>query len=299
MSLSLAQIRTFASIVRLGSFNAAARELRLTQPSVSQRIRELEATLGTQLFIRNGPRVTLTPEGQDLVRDAERLLGDADGIVARFHAHDPLKGVLRLGMNESFALVCLAELLQRLELQHPQLKTSVHVGDTNAVTRLLNERALDVAIVSQPDLEPHVRAVPIGTNEMGWIAGASMPIPAGVLSPADLARFHLTISPPPARLYSTAMTWFAQAGVAPARVSTCNTLHVTATAVLAGLTVGLMPVRVMQAELRRGDATLLPVSPPIPGHRVFLCYQPNETGHSLDRVLDLVRELVAQRRLFI
>lgn len=52
MSMTLAQIRTFEAIARLGSFQAASRELGLTQPSVSQRIRELETTLATRLFIR-------------------------------------------------------------------------------------------------------------------------------------------------------------------------------------------------------------------------------------------------------
>jgi DNA-binding transcriptional LysR family regulator len=298
MNMTFAQIRTFVCIVRAGSFHAAARTLGLTQPSVSQRIRELESALGTALFIRRGPRVNLSAEGHAFVDQAERLLEDADAIVARFRMRDPLKGVLRLGLNESFALICLSELLRRLEAQHPDLKTSVHVGDTGAVSRLLNERKLDVAIVSQPDLEPHVRALPIGTNEMGWIAGAGLSLPAGVLSPAALARFHLTISPPTARLYTTAMNWFADAGVVPPRVSTCNTLSVTSQAILGGVTIGLVPVRVMQAELERGEAKLVPVSPPIVGHRVFLCYQASDLGPSLERVLVLMRELIAHKSLF-
>lgn len=298
MNMTFAQVRTFVCIVHEGSFHAAARTLGLTQPSVSQRIRELESALGTALFIRRGPRVNLTAEGHALVGHAERLLDDADAIVARFRLRDPLKGVLRLGLNESFALVCLSDLLRQLEAQHPDLKTSVHVGDTGAVARLLNERKLDVAIVSQPDLEPHVKSIPIGINEMGWIAAARMQLPPGVLSPAALARFHLTISPPTARLYTTAMAWFADAGVVPLRVSTCNTLSVTSLAILGGLTIGLVPVRVMAAELERGEARLVPVSPPIAGHRVFLCYQASELGPSLERVLALMRELIANKKLF-
>ena len=83
MILSLAQIRTFDSIVRLGSFHAAARELGLTQPSVSQRVRDLETALGTPLFIRNGPRVSLTAEGHALIDHARRLLDDQRGFQPR------------------------------------------------------------------------------------------------------------------------------------------------------------------------------------------------------------------------
>ena len=67
MNVTLSQLRTFERIVRLGSFRAAAQELRLTQPSVSQRIRELEDALRTQLFVRRGPRISLTAEGHALV----------------------------------------------------------------------------------------------------------------------------------------------------------------------------------------------------------------------------------------
>ena len=56
MNVTLSQLRAFERIVRLGSFHAAARDLHLTQPSVSQRIRELEVVLQTPLFVRRGPR---------------------------------------------------------------------------------------------------------------------------------------------------------------------------------------------------------------------------------------------------
>ena len=298
MILTLAQVRTFKSIVRLGSFHAAARELGLTQPSVSQRVRELEHALDAELFIRRGPRLTLTAEGHALIDQADRLLEAADGIVARFRGRDPLKGLLRLGLNESFALICLPGLLAQLQLRYPDLKTSIHVGDTAAVGRLLNERKLDIAIVSQPDLEPHVQAQPIGVNEMGWIAGRQMAIAPGILSPADLARLPLTISPPTARLHATAMAWFARSGVVPDRLSTCNSLPVTMLTVVSGLAIGLLPVRVMRAELERGDVRLLSLTPPIPGHRVSLCYQASEFGPRLQEILDVIRELVVKDELF-
>lgn len=296
--LTLAQMRTFEAIVRLGSFHAAAKALGLTQPSVSQRVRELETALGTELFIRHGPRVTLTAEGHALIDHAAQLLENADGIVARFRSRDPLKGLLRIGLNESFALVCLSDLLHRLQTRYPDLKTAVHVGDTAAVGRLLNERKLDVAIVSQPDLEPHVHAQPIGVNEFGWIAGMRMSVPAGVLTPADLSRLPIMISPSSARLHATTMTWFAGAGVVPTRLSTCNSLPVTILTIVNGAAVGLVPVRVMREELARGTARLLPVSPPVPGHRVSLCYQASEFGPSLQEILDLIRELVTRDELF-
>ncbi len=102
---------------------------------MSQRIRELEAALNTELFLRRGPRISLTAEGHALVDYADRLLAGTGEMVDRFRTHDPLKGTLRLGLNESFALICLPELLGRLEQRYPAIRTSVFVGDTGTVSR--------------------------------------------------------------------------------------------------------------------------------------------------------------------
>ena len=300
MDLTLAQVRTFACIVRLGSFHAAARELGLTQPSVSQRIRELETTLGTALFTRSGPRVSLTSEGHALVDHAERLLDNADTIAARFRTRDPLKGVLRLGLNESFAMVCLCELLQRLEARASGFEDlgacRRHAGGGPVAER--GQAGFGGGFAAGPGAA-YPGAMPLGTNQMGWIASPRLRLQPGAHSPAMLARHHLTISPPSARLYTTAMSWFAEAGVVPSRMSTCNTLSVTILTILDGLTIGLVPVRVVQAELARGDAMLVPVSPGITGHRVYLCYQAREFGPSLKQILGLMRELIARNGLFV
>ncbi|HSR72516.1 MAG TPA: LysR family transcriptional regulator, partial [Kiloniellales bacterium] len=83
MKLTLAQLETFCWIVRLGTFQAAARRQNLAQPTVSLRIRELEAALGTSLLRRRGRRVQPTAEGSALHQDAERILALAEGLEAR------------------------------------------------------------------------------------------------------------------------------------------------------------------------------------------------------------------------
>jgi DNA-binding transcriptional LysR family regulator len=299
MNVTLSQLKTFERIVRLGSFHAAARELSLAQPSVSQRIRELEAELKTRLFIRRGPRVSLTAEGHALIEYADRLLGTTNEMVERFSTRDPLKGMLRLGLNESFALICLPDLLRRLEQRYPGIKTSVFVGDTGIVSKKLDDQELDIAVVSEPVVGAHVRREPIGVNKLGWFAKADFELARGVLSPADLCQFHLIVSPPTAQLHATATRWFADVGAIPLRVSTCNSLSATILTILHGTAIGLVPIRVMQDELARRRVKLVPVSPEVRAHRVSICYQISEFGPGLKVLVDLTRELVAQHKLFV
>jgi DNA-binding transcriptional LysR family regulator len=299
MNVTLSQLRAFERIVRLGSFHAAARDLNLAQPSVSQRIRELETGLNTPLFVRRGPRVSLTAEGHALIEYADRMLDTAGEMVERFHTRDPLKGMLRLGLNESFALICLPELLQRLEQRYPGIKTSVFVGDTGLVSQSLNRKELDIAIVSEPKVGSHVRLEPIGRNRLGWFASADFDLARGVLSPADLCQFHLIVSPATAQLHATATRWFAKAGATPLRVSTCNSLSATILTILHGTAIGLVPVRVMRDEIERRRVKRIPVSPEMPAHRVSICYQISEFGPGLEALVDLTRELVARHKLFV
>ena len=107
--------------------------------------------LNTPLFVRRGPRISLTAEGHALIEYADRMLDTAGELVERFRTRDPLKGMLRLGLNESFALICLPELLKRLEQQYPGIRTSVFVGDTGLVSQRAQRKALDIAVVSEPE----------------------------------------------------------------------------------------------------------------------------------------------------
>ena len=299
MNVTLSQLRAFERIVRLGSFHAAARDLSLTQPSVSQRIRELEEVLKTPLFVRRGPRISLTAEGHALVEYADRMLETAGEMIERFHTKDPLKGMLRLGLNESFALICLPELLQRLEQRYPEIRTSVFVGDTGLVSQALNRKELDIAIVSEPKVGAHVRLEPIGRNRLAWFASANFELARGTLTAADLAQFHLIVSPSTAQLHSTVTQWFARSGVVPRRVSTCNSLSSTMQTIIHGTAIGLVPVRVMQEETEARRVKRIRVTPELPAHRVSICYQVSEFGAGLRVLVDLTRELVAQHKLFV
>lgn len=298
MTVTLSQVRAFERIARLGSFHAAAKHVGITQPSISQRIKDLEETLGVELFTRNGPRVTLTSDGHALLEHADRLLETADEMVLRFKRRDPLLGLLRIGVNESFGLICLTDLMRRLEQQYPKLKTSVIVGDTSKVSGLLNDHQLDLAVISEPGVANHVHQVPIGRNELAWVASGELDLPSGTLTPAQLAAHHLIVSPQTARLYTTMTNWFATDGVVPERVSTCDSLSVTIMMVRSGFAIGLVPVRVVADELAQGSMVRIPVTPAVGAHRVSLCYQIAQLGPNLQAIVDLTKELIAHHQLF-
>jgi DNA-binding transcriptional LysR family regulator len=163
----------------------------------------------------------------------------------------------------------------------------------------LNAQEVDIAIVSEPNITKNVRQEALGSNEFGWLASADLALPRRSLRPADLEQRHLIIPPPPARLHDTVNRWFAHAGVKPKRVSTCNSVPATILTVMYGVAIALLPLRVVEEELSRGTLKVVRVSPPVPSHRVSICYQVSEFGEGVRVLVDLIRELVTRYHLFI
>ena len=98
--MTLLQLKYIAMIAKCGSFSRAAQTLYVTQPGISKMVRAVEEELGITIFVRSSAGITLTAEGEELVRMGNRLLKDADqttiyganganGDHAAFQAGDP------------------------------------------------------------------------------------------------------------------------------------------------------------------------------------------------------------------
>jgi DNA-binding transcriptional LysR family regulator len=298
MQVTLNQLLAFERIMRLGSFRRASEALGLTQPSVSQRIQELETALQTRLFVRTGTRARPTAEAHALLAYADRMLGVTNEMHDRFRSRDPLRGVVRIGMSENFALVGLIDLLQRLRLRYPALQISLYVGDSGHLTQRLNRRELDVALVAEPAMESHVDEVPVGVSRLLWFAAAPWALPADPMTPRQLARHHLMIAPPSARMHGTVTRWFQEGGANPERISTCNNVAVTRLAILGGLVIGLLPARIMAPDVAAGAVKIVAVTPPVRPHRVSICYQTSEWGPPLREFVELTRSIIAEIGIF-
>src|SRR2546421_12858097 len=104
--MDLADLQIFRSVVQEGGVTRAAEKLNRVQSNVTTRVRQLEADLGVQLFIREGKRLHITSEGKLLLDYAERLLALASDAREAVRDAKP-RGLLRLGAMESTAAVRL------------------------------------------------------------------------------------------------------------------------------------------------------------------------------------------------
>lgn len=146
---SLRQLQYAVAVAELLSFRKAAERCFVSQPSLSAQLQQLEDTLGIRLFERNQRRVLVTTAGRELLARAERVLREADDLLAAAkRAGDPLTGLLRIGVIPTVSPYLLPSCSTALRAAYGRL-TTVWVEDKTAVLlRGLEQGSLDAALLA-------------------------------------------------------------------------------------------------------------------------------------------------------
>ncbi|MHB8244175.1 MAG: LysR family transcriptional regulator [Acidimicrobiales bacterium] len=149
--LTFHQLKVFVTIAEFQSIRRAADELVVTQSAVSACLAALERVTGVELVSRLGRGVELTQAGQVLNRYAVLLLGMADeALVATKFADDPATAPVRVGATTGSADHVLIPMLARVRAHRPEPQFTVEVGNRSRIWQLLADRAIDLAVSTQP-----------------------------------------------------------------------------------------------------------------------------------------------------
>jgi DNA-binding transcriptional LysR family regulator len=297
MKFSLAQLEALHWVVRLGSFRAAATRLNLTQPAVSVRIRELEAAAGGKLFLKGSYRAKPTPLGRELAAHAGQVISACEALEGRLAAGDELRGPIRIGVADSFAMVCLPELMRRIESRFPQARAEIRVDFSVLLNQSLHAGDLDIAVLTAPTPGPLVTVEPLVDHELRWVASPKLALGKGPLRPADLAAVPIITNPDPSNLHTSITGWFAAAGVQPARIHTCNSLVIMTRLALAGAGISLLPIAILRKEIKSGALRVLTVAPKLAPHLLALAYRRDAPGEGLRTLARMIEELTRASEL--
>ncbi len=145
--MDLKDLRCVAMIAETGSFVAAAERLNMSQPSVSARIRRLEADLGTELFARSARGVSPTAQGEELLRHARSILRqmqDAEADMLAFNA-SPV-GLVRVGLPTSLTAGLTSPLLELCMAEIPNVKLRIVESMSGYIEQWLQDGTLDLGI---------------------------------------------------------------------------------------------------------------------------------------------------------
>jgi DNA-binding transcriptional LysR family regulator len=148
MALSLRLLKSFVAVAEELHFGAAAARLHMTQPPLSQQIRQLEAALGTPLLQRTTRVVQLTAAGEVLLIRARQLLADSDATeLAVRRAADGVTGSLGLGFTASAAYRLLPRAVAAYRSAYPGVRLDLQEMLSGALVSSLRSHLLDVALL--------------------------------------------------------------------------------------------------------------------------------------------------------
>ena len=148
--MELRQLKYFTKLAETLNFSAAARELFITQSTLSHQILQLENELQQPLFLRNSHEVMLTEAGQTLLPLARETLHSADCCLAQLEDLKNLEsGELNIGVTFSFASI-MAETVTAFLRQHPYVKVNVTQSTMTELMTQLENHELDFVLAFKP-----------------------------------------------------------------------------------------------------------------------------------------------------
>jgi DNA-binding transcriptional LysR family regulator len=193
MNDKLLALRVFVRVARSGSFSAAARELDLSQPSVSRIIAGLEKDIGGALVIRTTRAVTLTDVGHVYLARVEAILASLEEADHAARGSRELRGTLRVAMPASFGVREIIPVLPGFLARHPLLNVSLLMSDQRQDTI---KEGVDVALRLGELADSSATARVIGRTQRVVVASPSYLRARGTpKTPTDLAAHSAIVGP--------------------------------------------------------------------------------------------------------
>lgn len=260
--MDIHQLRVFSSVFRHRSFSRAAEELRLTQPTVSEHVADLEGTLGARLFDRAGRSIHPTPEAEILFARASDLIEQMAAIpdaIAR--SRKELSGQVVIGASSIPAVYILPAAIAAFRALHPGVSFSVRTGDSRDIAELVASHELTLGIVGSRIGRGHLHYRALMGDELvvvvparGWEAATTLrrlaPRPAVLREEGSGTRRE-------------AERILHAAGVDPSRLEVAAVLGSTDAVkqgVKAGLGWSVVSRRAVEEELAAGTLRVAPVT---------------------------------------
>jgi DNA-binding transcriptional LysR family regulator len=266
--VSIAQLEAFYWVAELGSVHRAAAQLNVTQPTLSLRLRKLEAELAIAVLERHGRGVRVTRAGHSFLSKAKLVL-DAYRHLRKAASPTAINGRLRIGLAEGFAVACLRHLVLALAKRYPLLSPEWTVTTSSALEQELLQGGLDLAVLVDPVGDRALRLVSLGPQPNTWAGTPAVSKRIGTSSRA-LSRFTVITTPPPTSMHRNTVAWFASAEQKPGPLCICTSVNAAAQLVAAGIGIGIFPQRMIEAYRPSGALAAIATKPPLTVGRVYL-----------------------------
>ena len=171
------KLLTLLKVYELGNYTRAAEKLSLTQPAVSQHIKQIERELNTVIFDRTGGKIRPTPEGRLVIQYAERVVSLYENLQRSLEDRQRSIDRLRVGITHTSESNLVTEVLARYSAQSDNVKITIQTDTINNLYEMLKTYKIDIAIVEGAVPDPSIEFHHAGHRLSG--AGRVQRPPAG------------------------------------------------------------------------------------------------------------------------
>jgi DNA-binding transcriptional LysR family regulator len=285
--LNLDHLHAFAEVIEHGSFSAVAERMNLTQPAISQQIRQLEKRLGVRLIERLGRRATPTAAGSDLLVHCGHL---ETAVAALFdgmarHATGEV-GRVRLGTGATACIYLLPPILRDLRQRFPLVEVTVSTGNTADMVKAVQDNRIDVGFVTLPAAGRMLDVTPVLDDEFVVIQSVEAPALPARVTAATLARRPMLLYEPGGNTRRIVDNWFARSGLDLKPDMALGSVEAIKELVGAGLGAAILPRLAMNKDSGSKSLVTRSLSPRL--HRTLAVVMRLDKPRSLG-----LREMVA------
>ncbi len=284
--MDLSDLLIFKTVADEGGILRAATRLHRVQSNVTTRIKQLEESLGVQLFIREKQRLFLSPSGELLLTYADRLLRLAEEAKGAVTSGTP-SGILRLGALESTAASRLPAIFCEFHKRFPEIRMELKTATNDGLVAAVADRRLDAAFVAEAPASPDIAHLPLFTECLVLIASVTHKPIAKAL---DVAGDSIIAFPTGCAYRRVLERWLGGKSLGCAPALELGSYHAIVACVAAGTGIAIVPESVLDT-LQDSPVARYPL-PKVLGRIVTpLIWRRAEQSAAVTALLSLVREV--------
>ena len=249
--MTIRQLEVFLGVTQAKSFSRAAERIHLSQPTLSEHMRELEEELGVRLFVRHPRSVSLTEAGRIFGDYATRVVATlAAGRQALAELDGLQRGSLVVGASTTPGTYVLPALIARFRNTYPGITVALRIANSRIVEERVRDGDVDVAVIGGHMLGPGERCVAAGiVDELQLIVRAKHPSGAKI-SRAKLSREPLLIREEGSATRQVTERALREAGITVQPTMELDHTETIKRAVLAGLGIAFVSRYAIEDEVR-------------------------------------------------
>lgn len=252
------ELRSLVALADLGGIARAAEKLHLSAPAIHKQLKLLEAELGVQLYEKLGRRLRLTQAAEILLPYSRDLIAEHDAVIAAIAEWKGLeRGIVRIGAGPASSVYLLPELLRKYRRAFPKVDLVVETGNSLTLLEKLANGSLDLALLVSSH-SPEEKGLTVERSwEMEFVLVSHLERVPRRCRILELKKFPFILFRKGSRMQNAIDRYFDELGFHPNVIMTLDNADAIKAIVRAGLGVSLLPLWIVQSDLRKGMLTTI------------------------------------------